>query len=461
MSHLDYDVLWAHGGDERPNPAVQAHLNQCAECQEALAGIRLARHAVQSLPEVPPMPESMARRVGHALSQAADAQAAKAFAPWWQSLFTFRFALVSAVAVVLVGFGAWLLAAATPEVAHPAPLAITPSPAPSHPAPSSATPPTPPAPPKKLSVTVASAQHATASKAQVLSEGSTVSTTSGGSVWLKLPDGSKAGLTGVSEVTLAKLEEKELTLDIARGSVALVVPHREDRVLTVRAGELEVKDLGTRFLVSRETTRTLVAVEEGSVEVTTPTGSRVVRANHAVSWSKGQLTELAWETSPPPPREHPSPPSSVARLGDEEEEEPAPEAAPLEAPVAAPSEAKPPIAPDRTPVATDEQWAPMPHEGPRASLSLRNVERKLRELGTAVTAPSVREAGARNVALAADAGDCQHALLLAEHWLAAPVSKAANEFQLRRSVQGQQVRCLTHLGRTQDAAALQRQLDRR
>ena len=118
MSHLDYDVLWAHGGDERPNPAVQAHLNQCTECQEALANIQLARHAVQSLPEVPPMPESMARRVGHALSQAADAQAAKAFAPWWQSLFTFRFALVSAVAVVLVGFGAWLLAAFSEKGFH-------------------------------------------------------------------------------------------------------------------------------------------------------------------------------------------------------------------------------------------------------------------------------------------------------------------------------------------------------
>ncbi len=114
------------------------------------------------------------------------------------------------------------------------------------------------------------AQVAALGTAQVLETGARLSTEKDGSLWLKLPDGTKAGLTGSTDVQLAKLEEKTLTLDISRGSLAMVVPHREDRVLTIRAGDVEVKDLGTRFLVSREVAKVIVAVEEGSVEVRTP-----------------------------------------------------------------------------------------------------------------------------------------------------------------------------------------------
>jgi transmembrane sensor len=117
-----------------------------------------------------------------------------------------------------------------------------------------------------------------------------VSTETGGSLWLQLPDGTKAGLTGATDVQLAKLDDKTLTLDVTRGSLAMVVPHREDRVLTVRAGDVEVKDLGTRFLVSREVARTVVAVEEGSVEVKTPRLSSVSFA----CWVRSQAARRMW-----------------------------------------------------------------------------------------------------------------------------------------------------------------------
>jgi hypothetical protein len=120
-------------------------------------------------------------------------------------------------------------------------------------------------------------------------------------------------------------------------------------------------------------------------------------------------------------------------------------------------------------MAADEDWAAPPQKSappapttPRRmgstkaerGFSLKNIERKLREVGTVITSPSGREAAARNVQLTADAGDCHHALRLADRWLSEPVTGALNEPQMRRNVQLQQVRCLNHLGRTQDAETI-------
>ncbi len=469
MSHLEHDTLWALARtelDAAKAKNAQAHLAGCADCRVAFEDVQLAQQVLSVLPEPPPMPDQMARRVGISIAEAADAQAAKSFTSWWSSLFTPRFMLAAAMGVVLVTAGAWLLASATPQEPQPTPIAL-PTPVPEQKTPS---PLAVPASAKKLSVTVASAKRSTANKAQVLAEGATVTTQKGGSVWLKLPDGSRAGLTATSELKLHTLEEKQLTLELTRGSLAMVVPHREDRVLTVRVGELQVIDLGTRFLVSRETNRTLVAVEEGKVQVNTPSGSREVSANHAVSWSNGQLTELAWEPTPsvaPVALDTPvapeGPTNSIARLSEEEEPEDGPpppeETQEQEVPEAGP--------PDRTPIAADEQWAGPPVKNAPAPVpqkrmtstaergfSLKNIERKLREAGTVITSKTGREAAARNVTLTADANDCHHALRLADRWLTDPVTGAANEAELRRSVQLQQVRCLNHLGRTQDAETI-------
>lgn len=477
MSHLEADTLWALARKELEageQAAAQSHLEGCAECRASLEDITVATSLLAVLPEPPPMPEAMARRVGHSLADAADQRAAQRFTSWWSSFFTPRFVLAAAFGVVLVTAAAWWLAAA--KAPAPTPIALpTPQEAvvPRDVPPEIAPQPLVPAPPaRKLSVTVASARKSTTQKAQVLAEGASVSTQSGGSVWLKLPDGSRAGLTGASEVTLATLEEKALTLDIAKGSLAMVVPHREDRVLTVRAGDVVVRDLGTRFLVSREPSRTLVAVEEGVVAVQTPQGEREVRAGNAVSWSNGTLTELDWEPSPPPvavaPKPVPPQPEkeSVARLDeeDEDDDEPPP-----------PEDVKTDAPPETTPVGTDEDWArPPPPSSPTGTVlrpttvttpsrergfSLKKLERKLRAAGTRFTTRNRREADARNIAISADAGDCRYALELVDAWLKAPVTSAANEATLRRGVKTQQINCLRRLGRGDEADALQRQLD--
>lgn len=467
MSHLAADTLWSFAREElaaEERAQAQLHLDGCAACRASLADVTMATGMLSVLPEPPPMPEAMARRVGHSLADAADARAATRFTSWWSSLFTPRFAFAAVTGVVLVTAAAWWLAPRGEVAPLPTPspeqIALPGPSQPSVPQERELTSPT-----KKLSVTVASARKSTTHKAQVLTEGSTVSTQVGGSVWLKLPDGSRAGLTSASEVKLATLEAKALTLDIAKGSLALVVPHREDRVLTVRAGEIEVIDLGTKFLVSRESNRTLVAVEEGVVSVKTPTGSREVRAGSAVSWSNGTLTEVDWEpaapvaqapvttNTPAPERE------SIARL-DEEEDDDAPPPAEEAAPVA-----------ETKPVGMDEEWATPPPPKPPAprvvgvvkpndsGFSIKKLERRLRAAGARFGASNRRDAEVRNITISADAGDCRYALELVDKWLGAATTSAANEPVMRRNVKAQQIKCLLRLGRTEEATALQRQLD--
>jgi ferric-dicitrate binding protein FerR (iron transport regulator) len=485
MSHLEHDTLWSLAKNELDEAAVastQTHLAGCAECRVALEDVRLAQTVLFDLPPVPAMPEVMARRIGVQLAEAADARVAKSFISWWQALFAPRFLMAAAVAVTLVVLAAYLFAQETNgSTQPPAPIAKAPEALVVNP---TVAPPKPLQ--KKLAVTVASAKKASAVKKQVLQEGAVVATQSGGSVWMQLPDGSRAGLTSATEVKLVTLESAHLALDIEKGSLALVVPHKEDRLLTVRAGDLVVKDLGTRFLVSREPTHTVVAVEEGVVEVNTPAGAKVVKAGHAVTWRDGKLTELDWEPTPPAQPKpvvvaQPEPGSdaqvkSIARLDEDDEvdETPPIDEAQL-TPTSPPAEPTQPVAetpPDLRPVAADEQWAAMPKnttppapapvrksKPPREGFSLRNLERKLREIGTVITSPTGREARAKNIMLAADAGDCTYALRLADEWMAEPVTSAATEASMKRGVQLQQVRCLNHVGRKDEAAALKKQVD--
>ncbi len=135
-------------------------------------------------------------------------RALKRFISWWQSLFTPQFVLAGAVGAALVVGGAWFLAnpplpvAATQHLTVPAAVSV---------------PKTRSTPLQKQSATVASSKKSNALLHQKLEEGSTVATKSGGSVWLKLPDGSQAGLTASAEVTLATLQEKQLTLNLVKG----------------------------------------------------------------------------------------------------------------------------------------------------------------------------------------------------------------------------------------------------
>lgn len=491
MSHLSHDTLWALakrelGADE--TSAAEAHVSACDTCRAQLDDVKFAQQALVDLPPVPPMPDALARRVGAKLADEADRQLMPSLRSWWTSLLSPRLVLVGGLAALLVIAAAYVLtrpqAPAPPQpFAQPTPQPVVPSPVPA---------PVPPAPPKvaakKLTVQIASAKKASASakpaaKAQTLEEGAVVATETGGSVWMRLPDGTRAGVTGASSVKLATLEEKQLTLDVEKGSLAMVVPHREDRVLTVRAGEVEVKDLGTRFLVSRDVQRIVVAVEEGSVEVKTPGATKTVRAGNAVAWQNGALSSFAWEVTPP---QKPDTASSVAKLNEEDDDTAPPEQQ-------APVQEEQPVAqvqPPDTSATPDEQWAAPPtlpkpvvqtppYQAPpppghvdtahpsRGSdvvgFSLKTIERRLQELKRSIEVVPFgdqREAAARQIAASADAGDCVGALARAERWLSEPPTSRANEAQLRRGVLLQKLRCLNRLGRTAEAEAVAKELER-
>jgi ferric-dicitrate binding protein FerR (iron transport regulator) len=420
--------------------------------------------------------------VGARLSEELDRRAARGFRSWWATLFAPRWVAAGALAVGLAVVAAALFSRApapsSPPIAAPS--------APEHiPAP----PPEPPAEPVKKTLTVqvasakkAQADRAQAKRAQVLSQGAVVATEQGGSLWMTLPDGSRAGLTGQSEVALSTLEATRLALDVTRGSLALVVPHRDDRVLVVRAGEVEVKDLGTRFLVSRSDNRVLVAVEEGRVEVKTPTATQTVSAGRAVSWRDGQLLSLPWARSEPPPTAAPAAGGTAAKLSEEDDEEPEAEEPKTEEPaeVERPRDTTPEaewalpeqLTSPGAPPAPAPALAPTPDEPPpvrapppprHRGFNLAELERRLREFGRTVQAPfslspQQRQRQAKDVTHLADGGDCEGSLALAEAWLQ-DSERARDPAPLRRGVLLQKVRCLNRLGRTAEAQAVQRELN--
>lgn len=492
MTTPSTETLWAYAKgelDAAEAAQVKAQLEASPEARAALADVEASVSLLALLPEPPPMPDAMARRVGAALAEKADEAAARSFSGWWRALFAPRFFIGVAAACALAFVAFKVLEAPAGEAVAPV-ADVTPLPLPT------LDPVTVPPPARApVKATVASARKArngggALTKAQTLAAGSTVSTEQGGSLWLQLPDGTKAGLTGATDVKLTTLDDKALTLEVTRGSLAMVVPHREDRVLTVRAGDVEVKDLGTRFLVSREVAKVVVAVEEGSVEVRTPTSTRVVTAGRAVAWHDRELDDYAWPTQEPS-----TPPVGPAALGvkaaaavepqtppiapedvevDAEPASPNPEAewaapptgsafAPPSPPPAPPIDAPPDT------VVTVQPGAPEPstrRQRRGTGFSLKAIEENLRELERQAHVPfapigqTTREQQARSVGRLADVGNCELALLEADKWLTAPAGDALEEAPLRRMVLQQKVRCLNHLGRGAEALEVQKLLAR-
>lgn len=490
MKHLESETLWAFARGEAPADeatAMQAHLEGCAACRASLEDVRGALEVLEALPEAPEMPAAMARRVGAKLEEALDAQAASGLRAWWAGLFGPRLALAVAGALLAV-VAVWGLMrpGAPPEAPIEVAGAPTPPPTPGS-QPDAVVTPTPPGPvaSEKVRAVVASARRAAvggrrATRAEALGEGAQVATRAGGSLWLELPDGTQAGLTGATEVVLETLETAALTLQVARGSLAMVVPHREDRVLTVRAGEVEVIDLGTRFLVSREAERVMVAVEEGSVEVKAPGVTRTVEAGEAVAWQHGRLEARAWAMSVPAPRARPEPlVDSPSKLGRDDDDVVAESPAPAEAMspegewaapppgVATPPGQPAPALPPPARALPAPALAPTPAVTPPSSrgFDLGDLERRIRDFGSAVhdslapLAPRKRREGARAVRRLADAGQCTRSLEAADRWLQ-DSGRALDTPTLRREVLGQKVRCLHQLNRPAEAADVQAEIDR-
>ncbi len=412
------------------------------------------------------------------------------------------------------------LLAPTPEVT-PVPVArhdVVPAPNPI-PAPLPAPVPNPAPVPEvrpqlTASVTVVRKASSSAGLLKVKSElraGDTVATAKGGELWLRLPDGSKAGLTPSSKLSISSLTDRQLDLELGEGSVVLVAKHLPQRELKVVAGELEVRDVGTRFLVSREVSRVLVAVEEGVVEVKAPGETRQVKAGHAVRWSEGQLTEEAWapvipvsrtkpsplpepaaaanETPPIPegpavPGQHPETPNANANAqlspGTDLAKSGAPDAAgskpedwqempakvgpppepPLQgAPVAAAGGDAAVPAPEAKvePPSPAAEAAPEEDEPPGPLDLLKKAVNKGIGLVKKVSG-SPRAKQANEIGNLADAGNCDEVLRRADEWLSAKPTDSDDEPKWKRTVKVNQLRCYRALHRNTEADAVQREL---
>jgi transmembrane sensor len=76
---------------------------------------------------------------------------------------------------------------------------------------------------------------------------------------IALADGSRIALSASTRLGVAA-KGQAITL---AGAASFDVPHRADRVLTVRAGDVEISDIGTRFEVSTAPGIVRIAVAEG------------------------------------------------------------------------------------------------------------------------------------------------------------------------------------------------------
>ncbi|QNN65302.1 FecR domain-containing protein [Sphingomonas rhizophila] len=140
--------------------------------------------------------------------------------------------------------------------------------------------------------------------------GKTYTTAPGEMRTIALADGDELVLNGGTQIHLAGLDRRDIRLD--RGQLMLKLHGRDEGPVSVRAGDLEVVDVGTVFEVSRDETATRVLVSEGEV-VADPDGARLhlsrgegltasdgetvlkaekVAIDAAGSFSRGQLTYM-------------------------------------------------------------------------------------------------------------------------------------------------------------------------
>lgn len=88
----------------------------------------------------------------------------------------------------------------------------------------------------------------------------------GGLKELRLPDGSSAILGGQTQLRVA-FSARRRSVDLIGGQVWLKVAHVPHWPFIVTAGAGTIRDVGTAFLVTRESDRVVVTVTEGAVEV--------------------------------------------------------------------------------------------------------------------------------------------------------------------------------------------------
>ncbi|MBL8952825.1 MAG: FecR domain-containing protein [Myxococcaceae bacterium] len=509
-AHLSSDALWDAAKGELVGEDY-AHLQLCPDCREQLENIKLAQGVLVEPPPPPPLSDASAKRIGDVLRKAAEEQARSSL--WWASWWPFNWSptwVLAPVAAALLAFVAYRVTGPIGATPGETPSPIAKRDEPVRDAPGPTPPPMPeaprPLPVKKVLASVkrtkgAKSGDAVLKKAQSLSEGSTVATAKGGELLMALPDGSQIALASASQVQLAKLEDKAVALDVDKGTLKVVARHDSTRELRVRAGDLEVFDVGTEFIVSREGDSTLVAVEEGEVEVKAAGETVPLKAGQAVQYRGGKLERQQWATAEELPKPRPRPvavaqaPVAPTKKATVEEtpdipSEPQKATPPAPAPVPAPEEQPKPAEPDTVsqpdewstpenlrdapvappppppvPAPEPKQQAPTaqpemapPSEAEEDNSVLGQLSRTINKVGNAFKQAS-RGERALHVKALTDALRCNDAIAEADRWLGEAVPKGES-FNLRRGVLSSKKRCLDYLGRSAEAAAVQRDLDK-
>lgn len=95
----------------------------------------------------------------------------------------------------------------------------------------------------------------------------------GGQKEVYLPDGSRITLGGRTTL-LVTLSARRRSVDLIKGQAWFRVAHDSHWPFVVSAGDGSIADIGTAFLVTRDSDRVVVTVTEGTVEVSTKASMR-------------------------------------------------------------------------------------------------------------------------------------------------------------------------------------------
>jgi hypothetical protein len=109
-------------------------------------------------------------------------------------------------------------------------------------------------------------------------------------------DGSRVELAKGSALALAAESPQEMRIDLSHGVATFEVARRPSRRFIVRAANVEVRVVGTRFTVNRDGEHVEVAVERGIVEV--QSGDTVTRLGAGQQWSTHEVASATEALSP-------------------------------------------------------------------------------------------------------------------------------------------------------------------
>lgn len=99
---------------------------------------------------------------------------------------------------------------------------------------------------------------------------------------VRLADDSRLTIAAGGALRVDEATDDDVLVFVERGSSEFSVPKKKGRHFTVRAGDVEVRVVGTVFRVSRAAETVTVEVDEGVVEV--HQGERVVRVGRQEQW---------------------------------------------------------------------------------------------------------------------------------------------------------------------------------